>query len=660
MARLSIEEILNRIDRPVDPRPEFSAALLEDLVEQLERPAKEERIPARVRFPRLRRPLWAAASVALVVIVAVIASVVMTVIPEPATAQAVIREAIGNIRSVPAFRAEVFYDRNPEGSDYLDIPEGAKARVAISYPGPDRRGFRQEVLEEDPLETGHLLMGGPGSFLVWDGEQLGQYRADDNEFVIPLEPAPDFDPLSGLTWNAPYPNWEDVCRRGGSEVLPEARIAGRAAQHIRCGDAVGGFWELWIDRDTGLMLKILGQLSQDDYRFGTSSEGSFEVTSLEYGAEFQAEEFRVEAPPGASQPNASALDALARVPAFTAEFAVEIRGRLLGEVTGPSKHRFTIQRVWYREEDAWRKEIVQETRPQHGPQYAGGPGSFSVWNGKDMGVYTAQDNTYYVAGTVSPEFNPAFDLVPQLGKWLYLPLSEEMRFDVYVRRECTRRGIDPIAGRRARHLRCLTPRGEQELWLDSDTGLLLRADSATVTFEVRSIDYSPVFPPDTFSFIPPPGAGSLEEVEADPYANVDLRPGQTAPSWTEPLLGGGSLRLEDLRGRPTLIMFFGDWCPPGDAACEVLPQFQTAFEQWSSRAHLVWVDIFGSTEEATRIVEVGDYTFPVVFDETGDIAKSWGVDSLPLYVLLNHEGEVVEVRLRPQSLADLNDMLSKA
>lgn len=137
---------------------------------------------------------------------------------------------------------------------------------------------------------------------------------------------------------------------------------------------------------------------------------------------------------------------------------------------------------------------------------------------------------------------------------------------------------------------------------------------------------------------------------------VDLVQGQVAPSWSGPLLGGGTSDLKDLRGQPALVLFVADWC---DRACDVLPQFQQASEQWSNQVGFVAVDFSSTSDKVGKNVQEGGYTFPLVVDSSGNVGKAWGVEAVPLWVLLDAEGRVVEVRLRPQTLAVLNDLLVK-
>ena len=47
-------------------------------------------------------------------------------------------------------------------------------------------------------------------------------------------------------------------------------------------------------------------------------------------------------------------------------------------------------------------------------------------------------------------------------------------------------------------------------------------------------------------------------------------------------------------------------------------------------------------------------------DSSGSIGKVWGVQGIPTWVLLDADGRVVEVRLKPQTFEQLEELLAKA
>jgi thiol-disulfide isomerase/thioredoxin len=437
-----MERLIAELDVPVEPRREFTQALLARLERELERPLPEPRRLPWIEHPR-RNVFYAAAAL----VVLVVATIVIA-LPTRASAASTIRQAQQDIARLSLVRATIRYDINPDGSAPQIAARGATADIEVTY--VRGIGYRQQLVGISGSIPGIANSG----FIVWDGTYLGSTWSSGRLFVIATRA--DFEPLRELGWNSPYPDWESICTRGGSELLADAVVAGRDARHVRCGDLYGGFWELWIDRETGFMLKIQGALGRDDFKLATSAKGGFEVARIEY--------------------------------------------------------------------------------------------SFDV------------DRSLFVVPT-PPE------------------------------------------------------------------GL-------------------PTRPPAT----QPPAASP------DAYAHTSLRKGEIAPSWSGQLIDGGTFRLEETHGRPLLVLFWADWCPRGDPACDVLRQLDEVSRRYAGRAYFASVDLAGTADAARQIMRDLGYSFPVVVTDVRD-PRIWDVDVFPFWVLLDRDGRVVEARLRPQTVPELETML---
>jgi cytochrome c biogenesis protein CcmG/thiol:disulfide interchange protein DsbE len=641
-----IGNAIRLLEGPAEPPSELAEALFARLLREIEvraEPGAEraERLPAgsrRGRPPWLRHP-WLMAAAAIVAIAAVVAS--LLVVPRPRDALAIVRDAQSGLSSIPPFQATFVYDLNPEVASppAPGIPGGATATLRISYdPGS---GYRQEITGETP-PLPPAVAPGVGSFIVWDGKQVGTYGSHENDWATSRS-EPGFDPLREFAWDTPYPNWEAVCARAGSEVLPDQEVAGRRARHIRCGDELTGFWELWIDRDTGLILKELGALGADEFHpFGTTPKGGFTVSSIQYGPSFPPETFSVTPPPGALDINGTATPPSP----FQATYTVQ---RSLGPI-----HRETFH-VWYRDDQAFRRDTVSVE-----PSDQGGAGSFWVWDGSHLGSYQAIGNTYDRNAGDPGGVNPRLDLDPTYRHTWSVAPDSPLPWATYAKTACRSRIHDVVAGRDAVHFTCSSTVGTIQVWLDAESGLILREVTPDIDIDVASIEVHPVFSPDTFTFTPPPGAVSAEQAANDAYRQTSLRPDQQAPAWSGPLLSGGTLDLANLRGKPVLVLFFSDWClPETEPACLDLPQFQQAFDEWKDRVSFVWVDLNGTADGARKVVQVNHYTFPVVLDSSGEIKKAWAVQSFPLWVFLDAQDRVVDVRIEPQTIDQLKGMLSQ-
>jgi peroxiredoxin len=638
--------LLKERDGPVEPRPEFADALRARLLERLAQtngaPARPvRRWPRRVLPVRLRRPLLAGAAalaVAAIVIAAVVASR-----PSPASALDVIRQSRAAFAHMPPFQATYQVALNPGGGEEAfkaqGVPKGATATVVVSYGGPDR--FRTQIVAEHRIPLTQTATPRPGSYEVFDGRTDAAYNSLWKRFDS--SPARGVPALEGLSWHGAYPDWERVCRGPHSEVLADVQIAGRDARHIRCTDFTGNTWELWIDRQTGLLLKIVGKVGSDDFflggGIGTSAKGGFEIEKLRYNPPFPAGTFSVKAPPGAFDSRALVRAALAKVPPFRA--VVYLRG--------PNGSSYT-EAVWRLNSQTWREKTLAGTGVQ-----ASNTGNFSVSGPGGQVIYYAHDKTYS-RGAYSAESDPVRLLLP-----------------VDLHAQCPVVGHDRVAGRDAVHRHCPATRSpigvpvpSADIWADSATGLVLKYDTLGPKryggggeTRVLSIVYRPTFPPGTLRFVPPPGSISeqrLSQLEKSPYYKTKLAPGKPAPNWHATTLAGKPFQLTDLRGKPALILLLPDWCT--DPVCDVLAPLEQAYRKSNHRTQVIWVDFQGKPGQARKTARLNHVTFPVVFDGHGAMIKAWAIQGVPYWLLLDSRGRVIEAHLH-QTEAQLTTMLAE-
>jgi len=119
------------------------------------------------------------------------------------------------------------------------------------------------------------------------------------------------------------------------------------------------------------------------------------------------------------------------------------------------------------------------------------PGDFIVFDGKQAYLYSAETNTYH-----APRTSTDFSMVRCLtwSDWKDRCASPTVTLGPV------------IAGRPTFHIHC----EGFDLWLDRETGLVLKSVEPDMTKEVTSIEYDPVFPKGIFEFVPPPGARELK------------------------------------------------------------------------------------------------------------------------------------------------------
>jgi hypothetical protein len=93
----------------------------------------------------------------------------------------------------------------------------------------------------------------------------------------------------------------------------------------------------------------------------------------------------------------------------------------------------------------------------------------------------------------------------------------------------------------------------------------------------------------------------------------------------------------------------------------VFGPLRQVYDDVKTRVAVVWVDMQGSAEQARKIARHNQLEFPVVVDFwKRDVAsKTWKIQSYHYWLLLDSQGRVVEARLKPQTAAQLRQLVSR-
>ena len=114
--------------------------------------------------------------------------------------------------------------------------------------------------------------------------------------------------------------------------------------------------------------------------------------------------------------------------------------------------------------------------------------------------------------------------------------------------------------------------------------------------------------------------------------------GAAAPDFASKSDSGRNVRLSELRGQVVLINFWASWCGP---CRQELPLLNKVYAQYRAAGFmLLAVNVDDNRKDADAMLKRLDLRFPILFDGNKNVAKLYGVDTMPATLLIDRDGRV--------------------
>ncbi len=111
-----------------------------------------------------------------------------------------------------------------------------------------------------------------------------------------------------------------------------------------------------------------------------------------------------------------------------------------------------------------------------------------------------------------------------------------------------------------------------------------------------------------------------------------------APPFSLKDLNGKQISLNEYKGKPLLLFFWGSWCPACKEDIVLLEKF---FERNRGQIEILTIAIDGEKEKKVKnVIKNQRVTLPVLLDNKEQIARTYGVRMIPTAFLINGEGLV--------------------
>ena len=121
------------------------------------------------------------------------------------------------------------------------------------------------------------------------------------------------------------------------------------------------------------------------------------------------------------------------------------------------------------------------------------------------------------------------------------------------------------------------------------------------------------------------------------------REGFLAPDFSLQTPEGETVTLSELRGQAVLVNLWATWCPPCRAE---MPAIQKLYEEYKDQGFMVLavnMTYQDNPQAVLPFTQENNLTFPILLEETGEMARKYELRSLPSTFFVNRNGTIQEV-----------------
>ena len=142
-----------------------------------------------------------------------------------------------------------------------------------------------------------------------------------------------------------------------------------------------------------------------------------------------------------------------------------------------------------------------------------------------------------------------------------------------------------------------------------------------------------------------PLSGSNATPAPAPSGSVSPFPlvGNSAPVLVAPQVGGGTINLATLLGKPVWVVFTGTYCPPCRDEYPVMNGFAARYAD--TGLVVIAIHVREGEQTVAPFISSLNVVFPVGLDEDGSRARAWDAAVLPVHYFIDAQGVVRDAAL---------------
>lgn len=134
-----------------------------------------------------------------------------------------------------------------------------------------------------------------------------------------------------------------------------------------------------------------------------------------------------------------------------------------------------------------------------------------------------------------------------------------------------------------------------------------------------------------------------------------VKVGSPAPDFSLPSLKGGTIALNDFKGKPLVLSIGATWCPDCANELPILGGLQQKYPDLS----IVWIDSREDTKTVQKFVDQNGITYPVGLDTDGKFSNQFHVYAIPTVLFIDSKGIIQAIYIEVLPEADVRSALQK-
>ncbi len=154
------------------------------------------------------------------------------------------------------------------------------------------------------------------------------------------------------------------------------------------------------------------------------------------------------------------------------------------------------------------------------------------------------------------------------------------------------------------------------------------ATSPTATAARPTAAATPSAPAGSASAAPPSGSAT----------SANFHVGEPAPPLVVAQVGGGTIDLAALKGKPVWVNFMATWCPPCRDEFPLMNGYSARYA--STGLVIIAVDVREDEGIVAAFAQSLNTSFPIGLDSDGSAQRAWGALALPVHFWVDAQGIV--------------------